>query len=53
MPTIGPDTIDGLIAAGIGGLCVNAGGVLVLEQDVTVNKATVGGLSFWAEEGPL
>ena len=33
MPTIGPDTIRGVARAGLAGLFIAAGGVIVLEQD--------------------
>jgi UDP-2,3-diacylglucosamine hydrolase len=39
MPAIGPRTIDSVVAAGLEGIAVEAGGVLVLDRDQTLRRA--------------
>src|SRR5262245_22350144 len=39
MPAIGPRTVDGVVAAGLAGIVVEAGGVLVLDRDETLRRA--------------
>ncbi|MCV3270969.1 LpxI family protein [Roseobacter sinensis] len=48
MPTIGPETVAGLAAAGLAGLVVEAGGVILLEPEATVAAADAAGLVLWA-----
>jgi DUF1009 family protein len=47
MPTIGPETIDQAIAAGLVGIEVQAGGVLILDRDETLRRADAAGLAIW------
>ncbi len=48
MPTVGPDTVTGLARAGLAGLVVEAGGVILLEPEATVAAADAAGLVLWA-----
>jgi DUF1009 family protein len=48
LPTIGPDTIDRCIAAGLSGICLQAGHVIVLDRAAVVAKADAAGLALWA-----
>ena len=50
MPTIGPDTIDRAVAAGLKGLQIAAGSVLILGQEAVCAKAKSAGFSLWAVE---
>ena len=49
LPTIGPDTIAAVVAAGLTGLCLQAGHVVMLERDAVLAAAAQAGLSLWAE----
>jgi DUF1009 family protein len=53
-PTIGPDTIETLVAAGATLLAVEAGRTLVLERDTTVRRADAAGIALVGvpEAGP-
>ncbi|MCA8929284.1 MAG: UDP-2,3-diacylglucosamine diphosphatase LpxI [Alphaproteobacteria bacterium] len=44
LPTVGPDTVDLAIRAGLRGLAVEAGGALVLERDALAATADAAGL---------
>jgi UDP-2,3-diacylglucosamine hydrolase len=44
MPVIGPRTIENAAKAGLAGIAVQAGRVLVAERDTTVQQANTGGL---------
>ncbi|WP_300057915.1 LpxI family protein [uncultured Roseobacter sp.] len=48
MPTIGPETVAALVDAGLAGLVVEAGGVILLEPEATVAAADAAGLVLWA-----
>ncbi|GFE50132.1 phosphatidate cytidylyltransferase [Roseobacter cerasinus] len=48
MPTIGPDTMHMLAEAGLAGLIVEAGRVILLEPEVTVAAADAAGLVLWS-----
>ncbi|MGC3937100.1 LpxI family protein [Roseobacter sp. EG26] len=48
MPTVGPTTITALAEAGLAGLVVEAGGVILLEPEATRAAADAAGLVFWA-----
>lgn len=50
LPAIGPDTIRAAAAAGLAGVVVEAGGVLILGHDETVAAADAAGLFLWARE---
>jgi DUF1009 family protein len=47
MPTIGPETIDQAIAAGLVGIEVQAGGVLMLDAAEARRRADAAGLAVW------
>ncbi|MCF6232063.1 MAG: UDP-2,3-diacylglucosamine diphosphatase LpxI [Rhodobacteraceae bacterium] len=47
LPTIGPDTITAACAAGLGGLAIEAGGVMVLERARTLSECNRLGLFLW------
>jgi UDP-2,3-diacylglucosamine hydrolase len=44
LPTIGPRTVQGAVAAGLAGIAGEAGGVLVVERDKTLRLADAAGL---------
>lgn len=50
MPTIGPDTIDAVVRAGLAGIQVEAGRVILLEPEATVAAAQAAGLVLWARQ---
>ncbi|MEL6914998.1 MAG: UDP-2,3-diacylglucosamine diphosphatase LpxI [Pseudomonadota bacterium] len=47
MPTIGPGTVRNAAEAGLEGIVIAAGGVLVLERETTVAEAEAAGLFLW------
>lgn len=51
MPTVGPATIDALIQAGLAGLVVDAGDVLMVDRDEMVARADAAGLVLWSRTG--
>jgi DUF1009 family protein len=50
LPAIGPDTLRGAAAAGLAGVAVEAGGVMILDHAATVAAADAAGLFLWARE---
>ncbi|MEM6887814.1 MAG: UDP-2,3-diacylglucosamine diphosphatase LpxI [Pseudomonadota bacterium] len=50
MPTVGADTVASLIAAGLSGLVIRAGGTLLLDRDEMIRQADAAGLVLWARE---
>jgi DUF1009 family protein len=50
LPAIGPDTVRAAAAAGLAGIAVEAGGVLVLGREATVAAADAAGLFLWGRE---
>jgi DUF1009 family protein len=50
LPAIGPDTLQAAAAAGLAGVVVQAGGVLILGRDETVAAADAAGLFLWGRE---
>lgn len=48
MPTVGPDTLSAAHHAGLVGVVVEAGGVLVLHPELCTKRADELGLVFWA-----
>lgn len=50
LPAIGPDTMRAAAAAGLAGVAVQAGGVLVLGRDETIAAADAAGLFLWGRE---
>lgn len=49
MPAIGPATIKGAVAAGLGGIVIDAGKVMILERDRTLAALEKAGLFLLAE----
>lgn len=49
MPTIGPQTVERAAAAGLRGIALAAGGVLVLDRAGVEARAKALGLTIWAE----
>ena len=47
MPVIGPQTVEGAAAAGLEGIVIAAGGVMVLDRAGTVAAADAAGLYLW------
>ena len=48
LPTIGPTTIDRLAEAGLAGLVIDAGAVLLLDRGETLSRADAAGLVLWS-----
>ncbi|QFT62915.1 LpxI family protein [Roseivivax sp. THAF30] len=48
LPAIGPETVRGVAAAGLAGIVIEAGGVLVLDQRTTLARAEEAGLYLWS-----
>ena len=48
LPTIGPATISAVAAAGLGGIAVQAGRVVMLQRAATLAAADAAGLALWA-----
>ena len=51
MPTVGPETVRQAKLAGLRGLVVDAGDVIVLDQEKTIADANAAGLVFWSRSG--
>lgn len=51
MPAVGPETVDGIAAAGLLGLVVDAGAVILLDPEDTRARAEAAGVFVWAR-GP-
>jgi len=47
LPTIGPGTVDGAVAAGLDGIVLAAGGVMVLDQAGVIERLDAAGLFLW------
>jgi DUF1009 family protein len=47
LPTIGPDTVQAAVAAGLSGLCVQARSVIVLDRARVIDLADRAGLAIW------
>jgi hypothetical protein len=50
LPTIGPDTVQGAARAGLAGIVVEAGGVLVLDQAQVIADLDRAGMFLWVRE---
>ena len=50
MPTIGPDTITAVANAGLQGITIEAGGVIVLDRAETITRANHHGLFLWVKD---
>lgn len=48
LPTIGPDTVQAAAEAGLAGLVIQAGQVILLEPDATIAGANKAGLVLWS-----
>lgn len=48
LPVIGPGTVAAAARAGLAGIVVEAGGVMVLDRDATLAAADAAGLFIWA-----
>ena len=48
LPTIGPDTVDQISRAGLGGIAFQAGGVIALELPEMIKRADAAGIFLWA-----
>ncbi len=51
MPTVGPETMRQVRDAGLRGIAVDAGDVIVLDQEETIAIANEAGLVFWSRSG--
>ena len=49
LPGIGPQTVEAALAAGLTGICLQAGAVVILERGRTLAAAEAAGLALWAE----
>lgn len=50
LPTIGADTVRNAAAAGLEGIVIEAGGVLMLDAEATIDEADENGLFIWIRE---
>ncbi|MEP0962207.1 MAG: UDP-2,3-diacylglucosamine diphosphatase LpxI [Roseobacter sp.] len=50
LPTIGPNTIQVLVQAGLIGLVIEAGSVILLDPEETIARANDAGLVIWSRE---
>ena len=48
LPTVGPATSERLVAAGLAGMVIEAGAVLLLDRDETIARADAAGLVLWS-----
>lgn len=48
LPAIGPDTVSAALAAGLNGIAMEAGGVMILDRAATVARADDLGLFLWS-----
>jgi DUF1009 family protein len=53
MPTIGPRTVDRAAAAGLAGIAVEAGRVMIVERDAAVRRADEAGLFIVGEHAAI
>jgi hypothetical protein len=51
MPTIGPQTVSGAAAAGLAGIAIEAGRVMIVDRAETCHRAEAAGLFVYAAEG--
>ncbi|MHA1128546.1 MAG: UDP-2,3-diacylglucosamine diphosphatase LpxI domain-containing protein, partial [Alphaproteobacteria bacterium] len=47
LPAIGPDTVRNAAKAGLAGIVISAGGVMVLDRETTISEADRLGLFLW------
>jgi DUF1009 family protein len=48
MPTIGPSTVAGVDAAGLAGIAIEAGHVMIVERENTLRQAKAAGVFIFA-----
>ncbi|MTH64675.1 LpxI family protein [Paracoccus shanxieyensis] len=48
LPTIGPDTVRQVAAAGLGGIVWQAGSVILLQREAAIEMAKTAGIFLWA-----
>ncbi len=48
LPTIAPATVQAVLEAGLSGICVQAGHVVILHRDEVIRRADAGGIAIWA-----
>jgi len=53
LPVIGPRTVAEAARAGLGGIIIEAGGVMVLHREKVVAACNAAGLFLWVRERPL
>lgn len=51
MPTVGPKTVAAVRKAGLRGIVVDAGDVIMLEQEAVIEACDAAGLVFWSRTG--
>ncbi|TDL86346.1 LpxI family protein [Meridianimarinicoccus aquatilis] len=51
LPVIGPSTVEGAARAGLSGIVIEAGGVMILDRAATVAAADAAGLFIWVRSG--
>lgn len=49
MPAIGPLTVEAAVRAGLHGICIQTGAVLVLDRAKVLSRADEAGVAIWAE----
>ncbi|MEM0949467.1 MAG: UDP-2,3-diacylglucosamine diphosphatase LpxI [Pseudomonadota bacterium] len=49
MPVIGPATVTGAASAGLSGIAIPAGGVMILDRDRTIASCEAAGLFLWVQ----
>jgi DUF1009 family protein len=52
LPVIGPGTAQAVAAAGLSGIVIEAGGVMVLDRASTLDALDTAGLFLWVRERP-
>lgn len=50
LPVIGPITLEGVARAGLAGIAIQSGGVIVMDQAATLDVAEKAGLFLWVRE---
>ena len=50
LPTIGPHTVAGVVKAGLSGLVIEAGGVILLDREEVIAACDRAGVFLWARE---
>ena len=51
MPAIGPQTVDGAVAAGLSGIAVESGRVMIVEREEVIRRADAAGIFVIGESG--